>query len=136
MKPTIDPLETHISVSRQADSVIDRLGICRPEDNFRVRRRCVVDAAFVGFEPIEELQETHFLARATLASRPVVLLCMTFAGSPRGDKKQSAIIRGVFTPERAAELTALRKGLAPFVNETYGRTAGKNQTNDCDTLTN
>jgi hypothetical protein len=39
---------------------------------------------------------------------------------------QTAIIRGVFTSERAAELIALGKGLAPFAKEVGGRhVAGK-----------
>jgi len=128
----VDPNECHISLSRQADAALERLEVCSGLPH-RERRRCVVEAAYCGdIEPLAELQETHFLAKATVAGKPCVLLCLSFDGSPHGDKARSMIVRGVFTSERAAELKAIGKGFSPFVNEINGRQARKNGGNESD----
>lgn len=117
--PSLDPADTHVSLSRSANADFDRLGMAAGD--FRERRRIVVDALRLRAEPLPELSEVQFLARITIAGAPVVALCLSHSGSPLGDKSQSVIIRGLFTPERAAALTAIGKGLSPFISEISGR---------------
>jgi hypothetical protein len=117
--PSLDPADVHVTLSRSANADFDRLGLAG--GSFRDRRRTVVDSLHVHAETLTDLSEVQFLARTTIAGKLVVALCLAHAGSPLGDKSQSVIIRGIFTPERAAELSAIGKGLSPFIQEISGR---------------
>lgn len=133
--PSLDPAETHISLSRSANADFERLALSASVGGFRERRRIVVDALRLHAKPLPELCEMQFLANTVIDGVSVVALCLSHGGSPLGDKAQSVIVRGIFTQERAAELTAIGKGLQPFIQEISGRqTAGtKNKVEKNDT---
>lgn len=123
------PAATQITIGRGADADFAALGICPGEENFRERRRIVVDAFRQFAEPLPACREVQYLARTVVDGREVVLLCICHEGSTLGDRDQTTIVRGAFTPERTAELMALRRGLAPFANELCGRRSAKKVTN-------
>lgn len=116
---------TQITIGRQADSDFAALGVCPGEKNFRERRRIVVDAVRQLAEPLPACREVQYLARTVVDGREVVLLCIGIVGSALGDRDQTTIVRGAFTPERTAELMSLGRGLAPFANELCGRRSAK-----------
>ncbi|BBO32508.1 hypothetical protein [Lacipirellula parvula] len=136
--PTLTAATTQLVVSRTADADLARLGVCPGDDKFRDRRRIAVDSIRRSAAPLDECRETQFLAKSTIDGQDVVLLCITFEGSTLGDQAQTCIVRGVFTQQRAFELMAVGKGLAPFAKE-CGRSAGKStkeERNDCcETIT-
>jgi hypothetical protein len=118
LTPNVDPRDSHVILSKSADTSLEALAVCPEAATHQSRCRAIIDAAYAGeITPIGGFQEINFLADAVIRGERVVLLCTQFAGCPRGDRRFSTIVRGVFKPDRAEALKALGKGLAPFINE-------------------
>lgn len=122
MRPTIDPANDFIRLSKRGEHGLAALGV---EGGTVVRRRAIVDAAST-MQPLNEPSEMHFLARAVINGRNVVCLCLKYNGSLRTGKKSTVIIRAVFEPEEAEQLLEANKGLAPFAERIItGATSAK-----------
>jgi hypothetical protein len=130
--PTPNPASVQITIGRGADSDFAALGVCPGDANFRERRRRVVDAVRKLAEPLPESREIQYLARTVIDGREAVLLCIDREGSTHGDRAKTTIVRGAFSPERAAELISRGNGLAPFAFELSSRRPAAKTTKNGD----
>jgi len=108
----INPKESYIRLTDRADRMLRHLQIGR---STRQRYRDVV-GGLRGSRQFGKAFEESWLAEGVIDGKPVVMLVVRHPGSPEWDFREETVsVRGVWSPEEAADLLAQGKGLLPFV---------------------
>lgn len=107
----INPKESYIRLTDRADQMLRRLKI---GTSTRQRYRDVVGGVRVS-KQFGNACEQCWLAEGVVDGKSVVMLVVKHPGSPDWDSREETVsIRGVWTPEVAAEMLAEGRGLLPF----------------------
>ena len=123
----VNPRESQIETTVRCEKELQRLGVA---ETSKQARRAIVNAAFNGgYRPIEEGREIHWLAKAVVGGRSVVLLLLRREGSTCDDRPETVVVRGVYSLNEANQLLSEGRGLLPFIYKSGEDCAESNANN-------
>lgn len=111
----IDATKSQIVLTAAANSCLESLGV---GNGHRDRHDKLIEQAHADAVDVrDDLMEKHYLAATQIDGRDVVLLCAHVPGSRHAGRDSRVVIRGAFSPQDAASLASMGRGLAAFASQ-------------------